>query len=58
MEDINENSQLNQNKQNETKKAHSSESDPFYSKSNMDFLRNAVAALDSGKGVEHELIDV
>ena len=32
--------------------------DPFYSESNMAFLRRAKAALDSGKGVEHALIEV
>ncbi len=32
--------------------------DPFYSEENMRFLRNAVAALNNGKGVEHELVDV
>lgn len=29
--------------------------DPFYSESNMAHLRRGIAALDSGKGVEHEL---
>lgn len=28
--------------------------DPFYSESNMAYLRRGIAALDSGKGVEHE----
>lgn len=28
--------------------------DPFYSESNMAHLRRGIAALDSGKGVEHE----
>ncbi len=32
--------------------------DPFYSKSNMDHLRRGIAALNAGKGVEHELIEV
>lgn len=32
--------------------------DPFYSESNMQALREAKAALDAGKGVEHELIEV
>ena len=32
--------------------------DPFYSESNQAFLRRAVAALDAGEGVEHELIEV
>lgn len=31
--------------------------DPFYSESNQAFLRRAVAALDAGAGVEHELIE-
>ena len=34
------------------------ESDPFYSESNMAHLRRGIAALNSGKGVEHELIEV
>ena len=34
------------------------ESDPFYSESNQAFLREAVAALNAGKGVVHELIEV
>jgi len=32
--------------------------DPFYSESNMAHLREAVAALNAGKGVIHELIEV
>ena len=32
--------------------------DPFYSQSNLAFLRKAVAALNAGEGVEHELIEV
>ena len=32
--------------------------DPFYSESNMAHLRRGIAALNSGKGVEHELIEV
>ena len=32
--------------------------DPFYSESNMTFLRNAIKALDEGKGTQHELIEV
>ena len=32
--------------------------DPFYSEANMRFLRNAVAALNDGKGTEHELVEV
>mgnify|MGYP000821038097 CR=1 FL=1 len=57
MADVNKNSQLSQDKQNETEKARSSTPDPFYSKANMDFLRDGAAALDAGEGVEHELID-
>lgn len=33
-------------------------SDPFYSDSNMAHLRRGIEALDSGKGKEHELIEV
>ena len=33
-------------------------SDPFYSESNMAHLRRGVAALNAGKGVEHEPIEV
>ena len=32
--------------------------DPFYSESNMAHLRRGVAALNAGKGVEHEPIEV
>ena len=32
------------------------EFDPFYSKSNLEHLRRGVAALNSGKGVEHDII--
>jgi len=32
--------------------------DPFYSESNMAHLRRGVAALNAGKGVEHETIEV
>ena len=32
--------------------------DPFYSAGNMAHLRRGVAAMNAGKGVEHELIDV
>ena len=32
--------------------------DPFYSASNMEHIRRGVEALDAGKGVEHELIEV
>ena len=31
------------------------ESDPFYSESNLAHLRRGVAALNSGEGVEHEI---
>ena len=31
--------------------------DPFYSEANMAFLKNAVSALNQGKGVEHDLIE-
>ena len=34
------------------------ESDPFYSESNLAHLRRGVAALNSGKGVEHGMIEV
>jgi len=34
------------------------ESDPFYSESNLAHLRRGVAALNSGKGVEHNIIEV
>lgn len=34
------------------------ETDPFYSESNQAFLREAVAALNSGKGIVRELIEV
>jgi len=32
--------------------------DPFYGESNMAYLRKAIADLNAGKGVEHELIEV
>lgn len=32
--------------------------DPFYSESNMAHLRRGIAALNAGKGEEHELIEV
>ena len=32
--------------------------DPFYSESNMAHLRRGIDALNAGKGVEHELIEV
>lgn len=31
--------------------------DPFYSKENIEFLKKAIAELDAGKGVEHDLIE-
>jgi len=34
------------------------ETDPFYSESNIAHLRRGVAALNSGKGVEHSIIEV
>ena len=34
------------------------ETDPFYSESNIAHLRRGVAALNSGKGVEHSTIEV
>jgi len=33
------------------------ESDPFYSESNLAHLRRGIAALDSGKGVERDMIE-
>lgn len=32
--------------------------DPFYSESNMAHLHRGIAALNAGKGVEHDLIEV
>ncbi len=32
--------------------------DPFFSESNMAHLRRGIAALDEGRGVIHEIIDV
>ncbi len=32
--------------------------DPFYSDSNLAHLRRGISALNEGKGVEHELIEV
>ena len=32
--------------------------DPFYSESNMAHLMRGIAALNAGKGVEHEIIPV
>jgi DNA-damage-inducible protein J len=34
------------------------EADPFYSESNLAHLRRGIAALNSGKGVEHDTIEV
>jgi DNA-damage-inducible protein J len=34
------------------------ETDPFYSESHTSHLRRGVAALNSGKGVEHDIIEV
>jgi len=34
------------------------ESDPFYSESNLAHLRRGVAALNNGKGVEHSIKEV
>ena len=34
------------------------ESDPFYSESNLAHLRRGVEALNSGKGVEHDIVEV
>jgi len=34
------------------------ESDPFYSDSNLAHLRRGIAALNAGKGVEHNIIEV
>lgn len=31
--------------------------DPFYSESNLSHLRRGIAALNAGKGLEHELIE-
>ncbi len=31
--------------------------DPFYSESNMEHLRRGIAALNAGKGVEHEPVE-
>ena len=36
----------------------SAESDPFYSESNLAHLRRGIAALNSGKGIERDLIEV
>jgi DNA-damage-inducible protein J len=34
------------------------EMDPFYSESNLAHLRRGIAALNSGKGIEHDIIEV
>ena len=34
------------------------ETDPFYSESNLAHLRRGVAALNSGKGIERDIIEV
>jgi DNA-damage-inducible protein J len=34
------------------------ESDPFYSESNLAHLRRGIIALNAGKGMEHEIIEV
>ena len=34
------------------------ESDPFFSESNLAHLRRGVAALNSGKGIEHDIIEI
>ena len=34
------------------------EYDPFYSNSNLAHLRRGIAALNAGKGVEHDIIEV
>jgi DNA-damage-inducible protein J len=34
------------------------ESDPFYSESNLAHLRRGIAALNNGEGVEHDIIEV
>ena len=33
-------------------------SDPFYNESNLAHLRRGIAALNSGRGVEHDIIEV
>ena len=32
--------------------------DPFYSESNMSHLRRGIEALNAGKGIEHDIIEV
>jgi len=34
------------------------QADPFYSESNLAHLRRGIAALNSGKGVKHDIIEV
>jgi len=34
------------------------EADPFYSENNLAHLRRGIVALNSGKGVEHDIIEV
>ena len=34
------------------------ETDPFYSENNLAHLRRGITALNSGKGVEHDIIEV
>ena len=34
------------------------ESDPFYSERNLAHLRRGIAALNSGKGIEHDIIEM
>jgi len=34
------------------------EPDPFYSESNLAHLRRGIAALNAGKGVEHDIIEL
>jgi len=34
------------------------ETDPFYSESNIAHLKRGIVALNSGKGVEHDIIEV
>lgn len=31
--------------------------DPFYSKSNMDFIKEGIQTLENGKGVEHDIVE-
>lgn len=41
----------------ENKISVSLEGDPFYSESNMERIDRAIARLDAGQGIEHELIE-